>query len=333
MKKTDDFRCKLAGTRLRKLLSDRGVTRKDLSAEIGVSAPALSGYTAGKYIPKEDVAGRIGQILGVSADYIRAEESTFSDEEINEYADVRRQEKADQEIEQIEKLRLQDTRSNISSVRIQEAMRTLGLTEDDVIQAVEGDISEISIRGYIAGRRIPGKKAADILGKILQLEPSLIRAEDILNTDYSNATEEKYDKITEADEKRRVMIENLEEIRIKDDDVYVDWEDLLNTDMSETEGQICVTMVQESEDAPTVKKYDVLRFKGVTDDSGQNLFPGTLCFVDLMGTVRVMRIYPAVRDGYISFADLSGSTYRYALDQKRPRVIGVILSHTKQYMF
>lgn len=56
--------------RLRKLLSDKGVTASELSRISGIGKSDISNYLNGKYLPKQDKIYLIAQALGVDPGWL-----------------------------------------------------------------------------------------------------------------------------------------------------------------------------------------------------------------------------------------------------------------------
>ena len=56
--------------RLQKIMSERNVKQADLARSTGISRGAISNYVLGRYVPKEDIIGKLANALNCSATWL-----------------------------------------------------------------------------------------------------------------------------------------------------------------------------------------------------------------------------------------------------------------------
>lgn len=58
------------GKRIRALRKERNMTRRELADKLHCSLTMIAKYETGKSVPRSDTVARIGELFGVSADWL-----------------------------------------------------------------------------------------------------------------------------------------------------------------------------------------------------------------------------------------------------------------------
>ena len=142
--------------RLQKIMSERNVKQADLARSTGISRGAISNYVLGRYVPKEDIIGKLANALNCSATWLWG-----YDVPMDEAAYQASLEENPYEVKMRDAFATLDLNGQIELSRIAENYAENGNAPDQLM-LTEGEKAFIKLL-----RRVPAEEQSIVIEKIL----------------------------------------------------------------------------------------------------------------------------------------------------------------------